>query len=103
MQVKLYRQIATDTAGSPELALRFFGLPSSDGIVIIMILVTLIALCVLIGGVAASSYYLWLQRKLELKWSLCTIEPPRVKSWKLDKVYACFLSHFKMGDALDLS
>jgi len=49
---------------------------------------------------AAETYTLKRKEWIEAQWSICTIDPPRVK-WKVVGLYACFLSHYKMEAASD--
>jgi hypothetical protein len=94
--VRLFNDIADDTAGSAALAYRYLGLRSVDDIVVIMIVIAFAMLLVLFLTVSADAYMHIVQARLRNKWSVATMEPPHVV-WKLRGIYACFLSHYKMG------
>eukprot|EP00966_Prymnesium_polylepis_P105783 2449783-Prymnesium_polylepis.2 len=68
--VHLYERIANDSAGSPYLAQRFLGLNSSEEGVIFMIGVALCMLGVLGSTLFAEAYFMYMQRRLEAKWSV---------------------------------
>eukprot|EP00966_Prymnesium_polylepis_P239543 5539947-Prymnesium_polylepis.1 len=99
--VRLYEDIANDPAiGSPEVAYRFLGLRSSEDAVTMMIIVAFFKLFAFAATLVAQSFVHARQLKLEAKWSCCTLEPPTVR-WKLDGIYAAFLSHYKVESASD--
>jgi len=98
--MRLYEDIANDSAGSKELAFRFLGIHSSEEIAIIMILVALLMLVLLGLTVVGEEYMRFNQKRLETKFSVCTMDPPYVK-WPLQRVYAAFLSHYKMEAATE--
>jgi len=98
--VRLYEDIANDSAGSPALAYRFLGLRSSEEAVIIMILVAFAMITLLGLTLFGESYIYILQQRLESKWSVCTLDPPYIR-WKSKAIYAAFLSHYKMEAASD--
>ncbi|KAL1499616.1 hypothetical protein AB1Y20_011815 [Prymnesium parvum] len=98
--VRLYEDIANDSAGSPALAYRFLGLRSSEEAVIMMILVSVLMLALFACTMAGEAYFQRVQQQLKTKWSVCTMDPPRMK-WKSKQIYACFLSHYKMEAASD--
>eukprot|EP00966_Prymnesium_polylepis_P185202 4292401-Prymnesium_polylepis.2 len=94
--VRLFEDISTDAAGSPALAQHFLGLKSSEDAVLVMIGVSFAMIGLLAVTVSADSYMHLTQKRLDAKWSICTIDPPHVKRWRVRKTYACFLSHYKM-------
>lgn len=96
-QVQAYQSVAEHVLGSDELAYQFFGLQSTDGVVIIMLACTFTHLFIFAFAIFAGKYSLHHQEVLESRWSLCAINPPEVKKWKLSSHYACFISHYKMG------
>jgi hypothetical protein len=96
--VRLFNDIADDTAGSTALAYRYLGLRSSDDIVVIMIIIAFAMLVVLGFTVSADAYMHVVQKRLRSRWSVATMEPPHIV-WKLRGIYACFLSHYKMEAA----
>ena len=99
--VRLYEDIKSDPASrSEDLAYRFLGLRSSEDAVILMILVAFAMLGLLAGTLGMEIYMHMVQQRLEHKWSVCTMDPPYVK-WKTRRIYACFLSHYKMEAASD--
>ena len=52
--------------------------------------------CLLISFIYAM--YIKISRdRLESKWSVCTLSPPTFK-WRPRATYACFISHYKMGE-----
>ena len=97
IMVYLYEDISNDTAGSEALAFRFLGLRSSEDAVILMIVVSLSMVSVLVVTIGIEAHIHIKQQRLEQKWSVVTMDPPRVR-WKLRGIYACFLSHYKMGE-----
>lgn len=101
--MRLFDDLVNDPDGSPKMATRLLGMSSTEDIAVAMILCTLSMLCILGGTLTASSYVLWLRKYLENKWSTCALEPPRVRSWKRQGIYACFITHYKMGEALHSS
>jgi hypothetical protein len=94
--VGLHNDISTDAAGSPELATRFLGLSSSDDIVIIMICVCFAILTLVFATLGLEMRLQRIKHYLDSKWSVITMDPPCVK-WTTRAIYACFLSHYKMG------
>eukprot|EP00966_Prymnesium_polylepis_P082686 1914658-Prymnesium_polylepis.1 len=95
--VRLYEDIALDTAGSPALARRFLGLNSVDEAVSMMIGISFGMVGLLVLSLGADSYWLVVQRRLRSQWSVATMDPPYLKTpWQLSGVYACFLTHYKM-------
>eukprot|EP00966_Prymnesium_polylepis_P268030 6192013-Prymnesium_polylepis.1 len=79
--VRLYNDIANDSAGSPELAHRFLGLQSSDEAVIVMILVAFGMVFLLIAALGGEMYAHAVEEHLKNKWSVCTMDPPHVQ-WR---------------------
>jgi len=65
-----------------------------------MIIVAFFKLFAFAATLVAQSFVHARQLKLEAKWSCCTLEPPTVR-WKLDGIYAAFLSHYKVESASD--
>jgi len=100
IMIRLYEDIAKDGAGSPELAYRVLGVRSTDDAVSIMIIVTFGMISLVNMTLAGEMYTLSVQNRLEKKWSVSTMDPPRFK-WKPRGIYACFLSHYKMEAASD--
>jgi len=48
------------------------------------------------------SYMSLVQKRLEDKFSVCTMDPPQMlRGWRTRGIYACFLSHYKMEAASD--
>jgi hypothetical protein len=97
--VSLYQDMAFDTAGSPELAYRFLGLRSADDAVVIMIIFAFLMVCVLSLTLIIESYLRFVQMRNEAKFSVATMDPPCVR-WRVRTLYACFLSHYKMGESM---
>jgi hypothetical protein len=95
--VRLYQDIALDTAGSPELAYRLLGLRSADDAVVIMIIFAFLMTVVLGITLVGESYLRFVQQRNEAKFSVATMDPPCAK-WRVRTLYACFLSHYKMGE-----
>eukprot|EP00966_Prymnesium_polylepis_P213139 4936624-Prymnesium_polylepis.2 len=95
--VGLHDDIATDAAGSPELAHRFLGFRSSEDIVVTMICASFAILVLLVSTLAIEVRLQRMKSYLDGKWSVITMDPPYVK-WNPQNVYACFLSHYKMGE-----
>ena len=95
--VRLYDDITEDVDGSPELAYRLLGLQSKDDVVVFMICVSFAMLAVLAMALCAQSYMHLAQKRQAAKWSTCTMDPPYVL-WKTRSIYACFLSHYKLGE-----
>eukprot|EP00966_Prymnesium_polylepis_P327278 7383159-Prymnesium_polylepis.1 len=98
--VHLHEAITSDTAGSPELAFRLTGMRTSDEAVTCMIFVALAMFCLLGGTLGADAYFRVVEQRLRKRWSCATMDPPVVKKWKAREIYACFLSHYKMGERL---
>lgn len=82
------------------MAFKFTGIRSTEGVVVCMILVAFGMLLVLAFTLFAEWYAHFVHEQLKSRWSVCTIDPPFV-NWRPTRVYACFLSHYKMG-ALEL-
>jgi len=100
IMVKLYTDISTDSAGSPELAYRFLGLHSEDSAVAIMIAVSFAMLVWLSFALLFEMHSQRLRQQLKSRWSVVTMDPPSTK-WKPRAIYACFLSHYKMEAGSD--
>lgn len=97
-KVFLQNAIIQDPQGSAAFALLVLGLETPDEAVFIMITIVLFFFVCFIGAVSSESYAHYHRRKLESKWSLCSIEPPQVKAWRTRGAFACFISHYKMGE-----
>eukprot|EP00966_Prymnesium_polylepis_P264387 6107983-Prymnesium_polylepis.1 len=96
--VRLYEDIATDSSGSEALAYRFLGLRTAEDAVVIMICVAFAMLFLLGLTLFGESYMSLVQKRLEDKFSVCTMDPPQMlRGWRTRGIYACFLSHYKMG------
>eukprot|EP00966_Prymnesium_polylepis_P286670 6621776-Prymnesium_polylepis.1 len=67
--VRLYEDIATDMAGSRELAYRYLGLDSSEEAVVLMILVAFGMIALLSFTMATETYLGLLHKRLESKFS----------------------------------
>jgi hypothetical protein len=91
--VHMFEGIVNDVAGSPELAFRITGLRTSEDVAVIMICVAFAMLGFFAATFTADTYMHVVQRRLRMKWSVLTTDPPHVKSWKPRATYACFLSH----------
>jgi hypothetical protein len=70
MIVRLFEDIANDTAGSAELAHRFLGFRSSTEVVIVMILISFMMLVLLGITVAADAYVHVNEGRMRKKWSV---------------------------------
>lgn len=92
-----YDLIENDPSGSSDLAQRFVGLHSAEEIVSVMIAIALSALVFFGGSLFVEWHSHFVSKQLERKWSLCSMEPPRVKLWKPSTIFACFITHYKMG------
>jgi len=99
--VRLYESILSDSDGSPELAYRLIGMRSTESVVTTMILLTFVMLVVFGATLALDARGHWLEARSQRRWSICTMDPPRVKQWEPRQIYACFLSHYKMEAAAD--
>lgn len=91
--------ISADAFGSSAAAYEFLGLHTTDEVVIFMICVALLMLILLAFTLGLEIYASLLQERLRNKWSVVTMDPPHVKSWKPRDVYGCFLSHYKVEAA----
>ena len=96
--VHMFEGIVHDAAGSEELAFRITGLRTSDDVAAIMICVAFAMLGFFAATFTADTYMHVVQRRLRMKWSMLTTDPPHVKRWRPRAIYACFLSHYKMGE-----
>lgn len=93
MIVRLYEDISTNTSGSKELAYRFLGLKSSEEAVVGMILVAFLMILVLLATLFAETYMHVIQLRLEAKYSVATMDPPKVSptSCTLSPLAICHL------------
>ena len=73
------------------------GMSSADVYATVMLVFYFaVFVCLLISFIYAM--YIKISRdRLESKWSVCTLSPPTFK-WRPRATYACFISHYKMGE-----
>lgn len=97
--VRLFEDMANDVAyGSLEHARHFLGIQSSEEAVVIMICVSLMMLILFAFTILGEAFVKFNQARLEAKFAVVTMNPPIMK-WRCRGIYACFLSHYKMGDS----
>lgn len=86
--------------GGLGAASRAMGFRSDEDIVSALIVITLSMILLLVGALLFESACNYKQQRLQEQWSCCTMRVPRCQ-WKVDRAYACFLSHYKIEAASD--
>uniref|UniRef100_A0A7S4BXP4 Tyrosine-protein kinase ephrin type A/B receptor-like domain-containing protein n=1 Tax=Chrysotila carterae TaxID=13221 RepID=A0A7S4BXP4_CHRCT len=83
-----------------EIAQAILGIASEDEVANIMLALTVSVVFMLLVLGAFQAYLIRKERRLEDKYSTCTMNPP-IFAWQLESTYAAFLSHYKAECAAD--
>ena len=92
--------IYVEEISSLQAAITLTSFSSLEQIVWVLIIATVAATLLMVVVVCIEAQRVHLDRLATMKWSCATMQPPSF-NWRTTKVYACFLSHYKMEAASD--